>query len=302
MTSGGRRVLGFVGLGRMGMPMARRLSDVGHEVIGYDLSTEVRRRFPIDAGGHAVEALGELARCELLLLMLPDSTSVVSVLGQLKEAGALRQGMTVIDMSSSAPSTTRELSSDLAAQGVLLVDAPVSGGVLGAENGNLTVMVGADPETFLRLAPLFQVFGKVVHAGPVGAGHAVKALNNLLSATHLLATCEAMRVGEQFGLNPGTMLSIFNSSSGRSGSTEIKLPKYILPGTFNSGFSLSLMLKDMRLANDLATQMQQTTLLAVEATRLWALASESLPASADHTEIARWSELGEWDPAERTND
>ena len=136
-----------------------------------------------------------------------------------------------------------------------MIDAPVSGGVSGAETGRLTVMVGGARQTDLVAArPLLEELGRPVHAGPVGAGHAVKALNNLLSATHLWVTSEAMLAGERFGIDPQVMLSVFNSSSGRSGSTENKWPNFILPGTFNSGFGLRLMLKDMGIAVQLVDQ------------------------------------------------
>jgi 3-hydroxyisobutyrate dehydrogenase len=130
--------------------------------------------------------------------------------------------------------------------------------------------------------------GRVVHAGPLGSGDAVKALNNLLSATHLWVTSEAMLVGERFGIDPEVMLSVFNGSSGRSGSTDNKWPNFILPGTYDSGFALRLMLKDMRIATDLARSTGLPSRLGEDAVRLWAEAAGELPASADHTEVARY--------------
>jgi len=128
----------------------------------------------------------------------------------------------------------------------------------------------------------------VVHVGPLGAGDAVKALNNLLSATHLWVTSEAILVGERFGLDPDVLLSVLNTSSGRSGSTDNKWPNFILPGTFDSGFSLQLMLKDMRIAVDLARRTGLPSRLGEDAVRLWAEAADSLAATADHTEVARY--------------
>jgi 3-hydroxyisobutyrate dehydrogenase len=183
---------------------------------------------------------------------------------------------------------TRALAAELRDRGVTLVDAPVSGGVTRARSGKLTIMTGGEPADLDRIAPVLAPLGTATRAGAVGSGHAVKALNNLLSATHLLATSEAILAGERFGLDPQTMLSIFNSSSGRSGSTENKWPNFILPGTFDSGFGLRLMLKDMLIATGLADQMGTPDPLGQAAAGLWARAAEALEATADHTEIVNW--------------
>jgi 3-hydroxyisobutyrate dehydrogenase len=158
----------------------------------------------------------------------------------------------------------------------------------GATAGTLAIMAGGPEETLARARDVLAPLGTVHRAGPVGAGHAVKALNNLMSATHLLVTSEAMLAGERFGLDPEVMLAIFNGSTGRSGSTEVKWPKFILPETYDAGFGLRLMLKDMRIALGLAGQLGQPSRLGARAVDLWAEAAEALPAGADHTEIARW--------------
>jgi len=196
----------------------------------------------------------------------------------------------VVDMSSSEPGRTRARARVAADRGVTLVDAPVSGGVAGARNGSLTIMVGGPASVLDRLRPVLEVLGsRVMHAGDiVGAGHAVKALNNLMSAAHLLASSEALLAGRQFGLDPEVMLSIVNSSSGRSGSTQLKWPKYILPETYDSDFGLRLMLKDMRIALQLAQEAGVPAPLGQAAAAAWAAAAEDLPPAADHTEIARW--------------
>jgi 3-hydroxyisobutyrate dehydrogenase len=184
--------------------------------------------------------------------------------------------------------STRAIAGRLAAKDVTLVDAPVSGGVTGAEKGTLTVMTGGPSGAVDRVEPLLDVLGTVVRTGPVGSGHAVKALNNLMSATHLWVTSEAILAGERFGLDPQTMLAVFNRSSGRSGSTENKWPNFILPQTYNSGFTVQLMVKDMRIALDLIQQVGGPHALSSSATQLWATAAEELTASADHTEVARF--------------
>jgi 3-hydroxyisobutyrate dehydrogenase len=154
-----------------------------------------------------------------------------------------------------------------------------------------------------RLAPVLGALGTVTRAGEVGAGHAIKALNNLLSATHLLATSEALIAGERFGLDPEVMLAIINSSSGRSGSTENKWPNFVLSEKYDSGFGLRLMLKDMRIAVALAEQVGTPDALSSGAVALWTQAAEALPATADHTEVARWVRDQQADrPSSQTRD
>ena len=268
--------IGFVGLGNMGGPMSARLVAAGYEVRGYDASAAVREA--LGATGSLAEAVTD---ADVVILMLPNSDIVEAVL---REA-VLKPAAIVVDMSSSEPMRTRALAASLPNT---LVDAPVSGGVKGAVNGKLTIMAGGAPEDIDRVAPILGHLGKVTRAGDVGSGHAVKALNNLLSATHLLVTSEAILAGEKFGLDPRVMLEIFNGSSGRSGSTDNKWPNFVLPGTFDSGFGLRLMLKDMRIAADLADQVGVPDPLGHAAVELWAQAAEALDAGADHTEIVNW--------------
>ncbi len=192
-------------------------------------------------------------------------------------------------MSSSDPARTRVLAELVAAAGMTLIDAPVSGGVAGARAGTLMVMVGGPPESFERFKPMLSAIGKrVVHAGDVGAGHAVKALNNLMSAAHLLVSSEALIAGRRFGLDPAVMLEIINGSSGRSWSTENKWPNYVLTEKYDAGFSIRLMVKDIKLALGIehATGVPSAASEAVVAT--WEAALADLPPDADHTAIARW--------------
>ncbi len=275
----------FIGLGNMGGPMSARLVRAGYRVQGYD-PAEPARQALADLGGTAAKDLaGALRGAAVIVLMLPNSDIVEATIHD--GDFVVDRGVTVVDMSSSEPMRTRALAAELAGRGVTLVDAPVSGGVSRARIGELTIMAGGDPD---RVASLLAHLGKVTRAGAVGSGHAVKALNNLLSATHLLVTSEAILAGERFGLDPEVMLAIFNSSSGRSGSTENKWPNFILPGTYDSGFGLRLMLKDMRIAVGLADATGRPSRLGEAAVELWAHAAERLPAEADHTEIVRWLE------------
>jgi len=281
--------VGFVGLGRMGTPMATRLAGAGYRVQGYDVSEQAVRSWAERAEGACQAASLDAAAsgAAAVILMLPGSAVVRSVLAGL----VLAPGTAVVDMSSSEPLVTRELATEIGRGGATLVDAPVSGGVAGAVSGTLTIMAGGAPADIDHVRPLLDVLGaRVVHCGEVGAGHAVKALNNLLSATHLLATSEAMAAAAGFGLDVPTVLAAINTSSGRSGSTETKWPNFIVPRTFDSGFSLRLMVKDMRIALGLAEAAGTPAALSAAATSLWAEAAQALPADADHTEIARWLE------------
>ena len=317
------RQVGFVGLGHMGIPMTRRLVAAGYHVRGFDTSAEARRNFAaigdaaacddVREGGNdndpagsvtVIDALASVgAGADAVILMLPNSDVVERVLlgaaadgdqaaGERPRDGllaGLAAGTTVIDMSSSDPARTKALAPTLAAAGVTLIDAPVSGGVAGARAGTLTVMVGGPATAFETFRPMLATIGsRVVHAGDVGAGHAVKALNNLMSAANLLASSEALVAGRRFGLDPVVMLEIINGSSGRSWATENKWPAFVLTERYDAGFSLRLMVKDIRLALGIeqATGTPSTASEAVVAA--WEAAAADLPADADHTAIARW--------------
>ena len=300
-------VVGFVGLGNMGVPMTKRLVAAGYQVRGYDTSADARATFAAigtsDAGG-GVTAVADLASAgdgaDAVILMLPDSDIVERVIlgrlaGQPAEGtaggllAALPQGATIIDMSSSDPARTRILAEQVGAAGVTLIDAPVSGGVSGARAGTLMIMVGGPTEAFERFQPMLAAIGKkVVHAGDIGAGHTIKALNNLMSAAHLLASSEALIAGRRFGLDPAVMLEIINGASGRSASTENKWPNYVLTEKYDAGFSIRLMVKDLKLALGIehAAGVPSAASEAVAAT--WEAALADLPPDADHTAIARW--------------
>jgi 3-hydroxyisobutyrate dehydrogenase len=203
----------------------------------------------------------------------------------------LAPGTTVVDMGSSAPSGTRALGAALAERGIALLDAPVSGGVRRAADGTLTVMVGGDPAVVERCRPLFAAVGERVFAcGPLGAGHAMKALNNLVSAAGLLAAGEALLVGRRFGLEPARMLEVLNASTGRNHATETKLAQFVLSRRFDAGFSLALMVKDLSTALDLARDTDTPAAFATECRALWARAAEALGPGADHTALVRWLE------------
>jgi 3-hydroxyisobutyrate dehydrogenase len=286
--------VGFVGLGMMGAPMVRRLADAGHSVTVYDAVTERARQIARGANIHAASGLGSVAKdAEVVILMLPDSDRVDQVVISGGLLDRLAAGCLLVDMGSSNPLRTRNLAERAKARGVNFIDAPVSGGTFGAESGTLTIMVGGDADTISIAQPIFDALcSQVRHAGSVGAGHAAKALNNLMNGANLIISAEAVIAGQQFGVDPATLIDIVNMSSGRSAATESKWPKFILPRTFDSGFALRLMLKDMRTALDLIDSAGTPSGVSVAAVAAWASADELLRPGVDNTEIVTWVESG----------
>jgi 3-hydroxyisobutyrate dehydrogenase len=280
--------VGFVGLGHMGVPMTARLVEAGHEVRGFDVDPAARVR----AGEAAVESLPEAAAgMDVVVLMLATSTIVRQVALEEGLLEAVDTGALVVDMGSSDPTQTRELAAEAGQRGVRYLDAPVSGGVVGAEAGTLTIMAGGSEDDLESCRPIFDAVGaKIVHAGPVGAGHALKALNNLLSATNFLITLEAVTAGARFGLDPKVMVDAINDSTGRSWATEHKVPQFVEPRSFTSGFAMRLMVKDIQTARELAHATDSPFVLGDAAVALWEQAADALPDDADHTEIALWLE------------
>jgi 3-hydroxyisobutyrate dehydrogenase len=273
--------IGFVGLGNMGQPMSGLLADAGYVVQGYD-----------SARAGTVESLAAAADgARAVVLMLPDSPVVRSVVLDEGLLDALAPGTLLIDMSSCEPTETRKLAEEVARRDVVLVDAPVSGGVAGARAGTLTIMVGGPEDAVAACRPLLEVMGgRVTHVGPVAAGHALKSLNNLLSATSLLITSEAVLVGRRFGLDPEVMVETLDQSTGRSWSTHYKMPEFVLPRDWSSGFTMRLLIKDLNIALGLARATDSPIGLGRACAELWERAAERLGDGSDHTEIARWLE------------
>lgn len=283
--------IGFIGLGNMGAPMARRLAAAGYRLAVADRSQQAIERVASTTGVECPAGLADLAAaCRIVITMLPDGNVVREVLGPGGVAAVLQAGSIVIDMSSSAPLGTREMHDELSARGIALIDAPVSGGVRKAIDGTLAVMVGGDPQLVEQCRPLLEVLGTVFRTGGSGSGHAMKSLNNYLSAAALAMTAEAVMAGERFGLDPAVMIEVLNASTGRNTATEHKYPAFVLPRTFNSGFSMGLMAKDLRLALGLAQSMGTPRRLLEDCAALWNLAESRLGAAADNTEIVKYLE------------
>jgi 3-hydroxyisobutyrate dehydrogenase len=286
--------IGFIGLGMMGYPMAHRLAEAGHMLTVMDLNSSTVSRFVAEhTGAVAATAAAELREVDIAITMLPDSNAVEAiVLGSAGRPGlrdSMKRGATVIDMSSSEPMRSRELGNTLAALGLDYLDAPVSGGVKRAIDGSLAVMAGGDAKVLAACEDVLKAMGKnLTHVGPAGAGHAMKALNNYVSAAGLVAMVEALHVGKKFGLDPDLMITILNSSTGKNNTTENKAKQFMLSGAFNSGFSLSLMAKDLGIAMGLGQSMAYPMDLGEEVLQIWRDANDALGKGADHTEMYRY--------------
>lgn len=282
--------IGFIGLGRMGLPMAENLIRAGFHVVGFDMSEAACTAF-IKSGGRTGRSPAEVAgEADILITMLPNGQIVRSAL--LEEPGfalALRPGSVVIDMSSSAPTQTASLARALVPRSLTLIDAPVSGGVAKATDATLAILAGGEADAIEQVKPVLNAMGaSIIHTGATGTAHCMKALNNFVSAAGLVAVSEALHVGTQFGLKPETIVEALNASTGRNNTTERKAIPFMVSQTYNSGFAMNLMAKDIGIAADLASElgldMAGLSLMA----DLWREASQALGPEADHTAMHRF--------------
>lgn len=278
--------IGFIGLGNMGLPMAGHLVAAGHAVRGFDLRAEAVAAFVAAGGTGARDVAEAIDGAELAIAILPASADVRAAL--LAPGLPWRPDMVAIDMTSGEPAATIEIGRALADHGVAMIDAPVSGGVKGARAKSLTIMVGGDAATVARCEPVLGAMGqRIFRCGGLGAGQAVKALNNFVSAAGLLAAGEALTIAQRFGIEPERLVDILNVSTGRNNTTENKLKPFVLSGTHDDGFALRLMAKDVAIAAGLADQTATRGGLASETARRWSEAAAALGAGANHTEIIR---------------
>ena len=269
---------GFVGLGNMGRPMARNLLAAGLELVVRDADPAREAEF----GGGAGSPEG-FAGCDVVVTMLPNDAIVRDALVGWGIAAALKPSAVVVDMSSSNPTATRALGSQLS---VALVDAPVSGGVPRAEAGTLSIMVGSDDEDAVaRALPVLEALGdRIFRVGPLGAGHALKALNNYLAAAAYAATAEALEVGKAFGLDPETLVEVVNTSTGRSFSSEHVFAEHVVTGRYATGFTAGLLAKDVAIAADVARAAGVDAPALELINRRWAEAVAEIGGGADHSE------------------
>lgn len=289
-------VIGFVGIGAMGTPMAGNLARAGYRVVVFDLDTTRAEKLSGEHGITMAMDLADLgAASSIVITMLPDGKAVRTALCGDNDSfkncvlERAKNNTLVIDMSSSSPMGTRELGEVLAKRGLQFIDAPVSNGVKGAVAATLSIMVGGDKAIFERVKPMLEKMGnQIYYSGPLGAGHAIKALNNYVSAAGLIAACEAMHAGQAFGIDPNVIVDIINTSSGMNNTTKNKCKQYMLSGTYNAGFSAGLMAKDVRTALEIAEAMTTSTAFAKPTAEVWNAMEKKLGFIADHTEMHRF--------------
>lgn len=290
---GAGATVGFVGLGNMGRPMAVRLAAAGYTLQLVDALPEVAQAVAAETGGRALESVAQLgAGLDAVVLMLPNGKAVQQVLtGEANLQARLPRGCVVIDMGSCEPQGTAQLGDQLAALGIQMVDAPVSGGVPRARTGELTIMAGGASAAVERCHPLLSAMGsRILATGPLGSGQAMKSLNNFVSAIGLVAACEAVVLARKFGLDPQVAAEVLNVSTGKNNTTEHKLRQFILSGTYGSGFSMDLMVKDLGIAASVAQSAGMSSVLVDQCLELWKSAQQELGTGRDHTEMARWVE------------
>ena len=283
--------VGFVGLGNMGWPMARNLARAGYRLTVRDADSARQQRFAAEHKARAADAPAAFREVDAVVTMLPTGRIVREVMLEWQGglAGALARDAIVIDMSSSDPTGTRELGRALAANGIALVDAPVSGGVPKADAGTLAIMIGGDDAAAIeRVRPLLDTMGKKLFlTGPLGSGHAMKALNNYVAAAGFTAAAEALIVGCKFGLDPAVMVEILNASTGRNFSTEYTMKEHVLPRKFATGFALGLLAKDVGIAADLVDAIGADAPVCRLLRSLWAEASTAMGGGVDHSVALR---------------
>lgn len=277
--------IGFIGLGAMGYPMARHLAKE-HEVVVWNRTREKAERHAREHGTTLAADLAQCADAEVILTMLPTSKEVDEIVGQLEPH--LRKGTLWIDATSGDPNVSRETACRLAAKGVELVDAPVTGAVVGAENATLTIMIGGTPENFARAKDVLRLNGTtLIHVGPVGAGHAIKVLTNTIMGATVWITSECLLLAKQYGIDMKTALEVTNAGSGRSNASENLLPMRLRDGNWPLVFKLLHHDKDIRIAASLSHQQHAATPMLALTQHLFSSALHQLGDGADYIEVAK---------------
>jgi 3-hydroxyisobutyrate dehydrogenase len=277
--------IAFIGLGAMGFPMARHLSK-HHDLLVWNRTREKAERHAREHGTRLAADLEECAAAEVIITMLPTSREVDEIVDKL--APGLRRGTLWIDATSGDPNVSRETAVRLATEGVAFVDAPVTGATVGAENATLTIMCGGAPEDFARAEPILQICGKkIIHVGPVGAGHAIKVLTNSIMGATVWITSECLLLAKRYGIDIKTALEVTNSGSGRSNASENLLPMRLIEGKWPLVFKLLHHDKDIRIAASIAHQQHASTPMLALTQHLFSGALNQLGDGADYIEVAK---------------
>ena len=283
--------IGFFGMGAMGCGMAVNLAKAGFTVSAYDPSETARKNFESRAGVAAVATPREACEDqEAIVTMLGDGKVVrAALLGGDAPIAAAKAGTLVIDCSSSSPPDTLSLGKELAQRGIGLIDSPVSGAQKGADDGTLTLMVGGDSALVKRADKVLHAMGKsIFHTGPLGAGHAMKTINNYVAALNLISALQGLLVGRKYGLDPDQMVDIINASYGRNAATEFVLKQQVTSGKFAANFKMWLAAKDARVMAETAQHVGFSAPLPREVTALFADAEKALGRDVDFTNLYKY--------------
>lgn len=263
--------IGVIGLGNMGRNMAATLVKKSFTVIGFDLS-EAACKQAAEHGVIPASLLSTLTeQCDIIILSLPKAEHVEAVC--LGEKGLLHlatAGTTIIDTTTSVPETSRLVAAEFAKQDIAFLDAPVSGGPAGAAAGTMSMVIGGEMEAYRHVLPVLEAMSSVrVHVGDVGAGNIAKIANNMLAAAHLITTAEALTLAEKAGVDPEKVLEAINAGSGRSAASQAMFPTWVMTKSYDSGFTMSLMRKDVGLAKTLAQNLNVDLPMAMQTAVLW---------------------------------
>jgi len=282
------KVLGFIGVGRMGIHMAGRLIDAGYAVTVFDTNETAMQRLEQRGATRAASAADVASKCETVLVSLPTPDVVKSV--ALGAAGVIEgtKVKTFVDLSTTGPRVAKEVAAGLARKGITAVDAPVSGGPAGAEKGTLAMMIACPRPLADALRPVIEVLGKFFYIGEEpGLGQTMKVINNLLSATAITITSEAMVMGVKAGLDPSTMLDVINAGSGRNTATADKFPRCVVPRRFDFGFTTALLYKDIKLCLDEAEALGVPMIVGNAVRQMMGIGKATMGPDADITEFVK---------------
>jgi 3-hydroxyisobutyrate dehydrogenase len=285
--------IGFIGLGAMGQPMAARIAAAGYALTVIDADAARTAEVAKQTGAKPGNTPADVAsQSDLVVTMLPSSAVVDKVLhGSDGVLAAMARDGLILEMSSGVPDKTRTLAEAAAEKGVALADAPVSGGVGRARTGDLAIMFGGDDAAFAKAKPILESMGSsIIRTGSVGTAHAMKALNNLVSAGGFLIGIEALLIGQRFGLDPALMVDVLNVSTGMNNSTQKKFKQFVLSRKFDAGFGLDLMVKDLGIALGVAEATNTPSPFSSVCRNIWSDAQTALGRGQDHTALARFCE------------
>lgn len=282
------REIGFVGVGRMGGRMCRRLIEAGYKLTVFDTSEEAAKAMVALGAKRAETPAAVASAAEIVLASLPFPPVVQAVALGPKGIVEGTRVKIFVDVSTTGSTYAKRVAEGLAAKGITAVDAPVSGGIAGAEKGTVAVMVSCEDATFARVKPVLDVIGKVFHVGKrPGQGQTMKLMNNLLSATAMAITSEAVVMGVKAGLDPKQVIDVINAGSGRNSASQDKFPRCVLPRTFDFGFAIGLLNKDVRLCMEEAEALGVPMVVGSAVRQMLSIATASEGAEADMTDLVK---------------